>query len=136
MRYRGKNILRTLFFMALCAVLSVVTAFAAEDGTNWETGTITVTGYGVAPANPANMAQANIMGFRAAHVEALRQLTEAVNGVNVTAETTVAQAQVQNDTIRTRCTGGRPRPRTGRLLLGQTPDAHVRRLRLPRQRGL
>lgn len=105
MNQRCKNILRTFFFAALCVVLSVAQAFAAEDGTNWETGTITVTGYGVASSNPVNMAQANQMGFRAAHVEALRQLTEAVNGVNVTAETTVAQAQVQSDIIRTRVSG-------------------------------
>lgn len=93
----------TMFTVAaVVALLTIVSPAYAADGTNWENGVITVEGQGVAPANAHSAAQARMLARRTAVVDAYRQLAELVKGVNVDSETTVENAMVSNDTIKTR----------------------------------
>lgn len=65
---------------------------------NWSQGSLTVTGSGAAARG--NAGQARLMAQRAAISDAYRQLAEAVNGVQVMAETTVKDFVTESDTIR------------------------------------
>ena len=88
----------------LVAALIICTSLFAEAapiGTDWESQKITVIGSGVPPAG-IHGAQARIMAKRAAIADAYRQLAEAVQGVQVDAETTVEMAMVQSDMVKLR----------------------------------
>ena len=100
-----KNVIRSLVSLAVLLALATAastSAFAAETSTNWEDGYITVEGYGVAPANARTAGQARAMARRAAQLDAYRNIAEAVQGVNVDGETTVEEAMVTSDVIRTK----------------------------------
>ena len=100
-----KNVIRSLVSLAVLLALAMAastSAFAAEASTNWEDGYITVEGYGVAPANARTAGQARAMARRAAQLDAYRNIAEAVQGVNVDGETTVEEAMVTSDVIRTK----------------------------------
>lgn len=88
------------FFVA--AVLAVTTGSFAFAADVWDTQMITVTGYGAPPDTAANMAQMNILGYRAAEVSAMRELAQAAGEVQLTSETTVRNAMIENDVINTR----------------------------------
>ena len=92
----------SLFGMLLVAML-VLTSFKvdAATGADWGNQAVTATGTGVAPRGAVG-AQARILARRAAIADAQRQLAEAVDGVQVDAETTVEQMAVASDIIRTR----------------------------------
>ncbi len=65
--------------------------------------TITATGYGLAPDEPGlSRVEGDLLGFRAAKNDALRNLAEKINRVHLTAETTVRDFSTQNDDIKTR----------------------------------
>ena len=59
---------------------------------NYASRTIQATGIGFIPTNVINAGQARRSAMRIAKQDALRQLIEIVNGVNVTSETTVSGA--------------------------------------------
>ncbi|MFB0517072.1 MAG: LPP20 family lipoprotein [Candidatus Neomarinimicrobiota bacterium] len=63
---------------------------------------ITATGIGAVPANAPNVGAARANAIRAARVDALRNLVEAVKAVRVTSETTVSNNMVANDVVRTK----------------------------------
>ena len=92
-------------FGALLAAVLLLTGInveaAARGETDWGRQVVTVTGYGVAPTG-TRAAQARILARRAAIVDAYRYLAEYVQGVNVDAETTVADAMTQSDVVKTR----------------------------------
>jgi hypothetical protein len=67
---------------------------------DWTKGTIKCTGTG-APPDKGTVASKRLMALRAAHVDALRQLGEIINGVKVDAETVVKDFVTESDTIRT-----------------------------------
>lgn len=76
---------------------------AAPATPNWNTNTIQVTGMGVAnPAMAKTAAHGAMMARRAAIADAYRQLAEAINGVQVDAETTIEQMMLTSDVVRTR----------------------------------
>ena len=61
------------------------------------------TGYGLEPDEPGlTPPEKDLLGMRAAKVDALRNLVEEINQVQITAESTVRDFAVQNDDIRTR----------------------------------
>ena len=72
---------------------------------DWSTGVITAVGIGAPPAQPANAAQARAMAERAAQVVALRNMLEAVKGVQVDSATTVENFMVTSDVIKTQVSG-------------------------------
>lgn len=80
----------------------VQSAANGNGAIDWRQGAIQVKGYGVAPTQYSTMPQAKIMARRAAIVDAYRNLAEAVQGVQVDADTTVQNFQVANDTVRAR----------------------------------
>ena len=101
-----KKISRLLTAFAAAALLVVMTAASAfaetPSGIDYDGGTVTVTGTGVAPDTARNPAQARMMARLAAKTDAYRQLAESIQGVNVDAETTVENMMVTQDIIKTR----------------------------------
>jgi len=98
-----KSFVAGIFTLLATLVFCMATTFAAA---NFETGSITATGYGVANPNLArNPGHARILARRAALVDAQRNLLEEVQGVSVTAETTVENLMLANDVVKTRVTG-------------------------------
>ena len=96
---KSLQMLRTGF--AMVAMMLLLTANALAAMPDWENAVITVEGMGAAPPNVINAVQGRMLAKRAATVDAQRQLAEVIQGVNVTAETTVEQMAVVNDTVRT-----------------------------------
>lgn len=90
----------SLLTMLLTAVF-LLTGIHAEayDGVDWTNNYITVTGSGV-PMRGTVGAQARMLAKRAAIADAYRQLAEAVNGVQVDAETNVELMMTQSDVVR------------------------------------
>ena len=87
----------------LAAIILFAVSGNANAAPNWNTNVIQVTGTGVAnPRMATTPAHASMMARRAAIADAYRQLAEAVNGVQVDAETTVEQMMLTSDVVRTR----------------------------------
>ena len=83
------------------ALPSLTIMQTAEAAAQWEMGTITAEGFGTPPMGTYG-AKANIMARRAAVVDAQRNLAEQINGVQVDAETTVANFVVSSDIVKTK----------------------------------
>ena len=97
----------------LITVFYVTTLFAQDGfiGDVFDRGridygnrTIQATGIGFIPSNVINAGQARRSAMRIAKQDALRQLIEIVNGVNVTSETTISGAMF-DDMIKTQVQG-------------------------------
>ena len=96
------------------AILTLFSSIVAQDdfiGDVFENGsinygdrTIQAIGIGFIPENVINAGQARRSAMRIAKQDALRQLIEIVNGVNVTSETTVSGAMF-DDVIKTQVQG-------------------------------
>lgn len=90
----------------LLAVILFAVSGKADAAPNWNTNTITATGYGVPNPNfMSTPAQAMGMARTAAIADAQRNLLAAIKGVNVDAETTVENMMTTSDIIRTRVQG-------------------------------
>jgi hypothetical protein len=72
---------------------------------NWTTGLVTATGIGAPPAHAVNQAQARAMAERAAHSVAVRNLLEAVRGIQVDSASLVENYMVKSEVIKTRVSG-------------------------------
>ena len=72
---------------------------------NWSKGFVRAKGYGVPPENAVNDAQSKLMAFRAAYADALANLLEITNGVQVTATTTVKDYMVKDHTVELKVAG-------------------------------
>tara|TARA_Y100001960_G_C14482775_1_gene732663 strand:- start:131 stop:784 length:654 start_codon:yes stop_codon:yes gene_type:complete len=71
-----------------------------------EVPTITAVGYASVSAQPSkSRSEQRLMAIQAARVLALRKLTEQVHGVKIDGDTTVFDAVIQNDTVRSRVSG-------------------------------
>jgi hypothetical protein len=74
----------------------------------WGTGDkayIETKGYGIAPEGMENTARGKLLARRAAIVDAQRNLKEMINGINISAETTMHNASIENDTVTTKIEG-------------------------------
>ncbi|MBR3961267.1 MAG: LPP20 family lipoprotein, partial [Clostridia bacterium] len=91
-----------LLGVLVAAIIFAISA-TVDAAPNWNTGTIQVTGTGVSnPALARTSAHASMMARRAAVADAYRQLAEAVQGMQVDAETTVEQMMLTSDIVKTR----------------------------------
>ncbi len=71
---------------------------------NWTKGILIAEGKGVAPSG-LTQAQAEVRSFIAARADAQRLLTGAIQGVQVTSETTVKNLELADDSIKTSISG-------------------------------
>lgn len=68
----------------------------------WDSNAIVVRGYGLAPKNIHNVADARTWSRRAALVDGYRQMAEQINGVQITSETTIRDGIISGDIIQTK----------------------------------
>lgn len=100
-----KQIILTVIILAsLMAQDDFVGETFDRGSINYASRTIQATGIGFIPTNVINAGQARRSAMRIAKQDALRQLIEIVNGVNVTSETTVSGAMF-DDVINTQVQG-------------------------------
>lgn len=72
---------------------------------NWTKGLVTAVGIGAPPEKASSPGQARAMADRAAFAVAIRNLLEAVKGIQVDSATLVESYVVKDDVIKTRVTG-------------------------------
>ena len=100
-----KQIILTAFILVSLTAQDNFVGETFEKGSiNYADRTIQATGIGFIPVNVINAGQARRSAMRIAKQDALRQLIEIVNGVNVTSETTVSGAMF-DDVIKTQVQG-------------------------------
>ena len=100
-----KQVILTTFILASLTAQDNFVGETFEKGSiNYADRTIQATGIGFIPVNVINAGQARRSAMRIAKQDALRQLIEIVNGVNVTSETTVSGAMF-DDVIKTQGQG-------------------------------
>ena len=90
-----------LIFMSISrAYADDVIERTAKGEVNWTTGIVKAIGYGVAPADVANVKK-RMMARRAAQLDAYRNLAELINGVRVSSETVVKDLTTSSDVVKT-----------------------------------
>ena len=100
-----KQVILTTFILASLTAQDNFVGETFEKGSiNYADRTVQATGIGFIPVNVINAGQARRSAMRIAKQDALRQLIEIVNGVNVTSETTVSGAMF-DDVIKTQVQG-------------------------------
>ncbi len=67
----------------------------------WVSSSLREDGIAVVDANLASKAQAKLMAYRGAELDARRKLSERLNGLTITSQTSVADFVAQDDRIRT-----------------------------------
>jgi len=72
---------------------------------NWSKGFVRAKGHGIPPETAVNDAQSKLMAFKAAEADALAKLLEIINGVQVTATTTVKDYVLKDYNIELRVAG-------------------------------
>lgn len=72
---------------------------------DWNQGIVIAEGIGAPSKNATNAALRNASAQRAARLDAARNILEMIKGINLSSETTMQDAMVSNDTIRTRIRG-------------------------------
>jgi outer membrane protein FlgP len=78
----------------------------AADQVSVTVPTIRGMGYAVVSAQPGNnLNHRRLNAIRVARMEAMRNLTEQIHGVRIDASTTIAEAVLQNDTMRSTVAG-------------------------------
>ncbi len=80
----------------------VVVLVNAQKAPAWVTDTIRVKGQAAVDTENTNVAQAKLMAYRAAELDARRKLAEKLDGLMITSETSVRNFIAQNDEIETR----------------------------------
>ncbi|MBR2214649.1 MAG: LPP20 family lipoprotein [Selenomonadaceae bacterium] len=97
----------SLAAMVMSLMIAMVASVSAEatGEVDFERGVITVKAIGVANPRITIPSQARAMAKRAAITVAQRDLLETAQGVNLTSETTVRQAMIEDDVIKTTVNG-------------------------------
>lgn len=99
--------LKKSFFALVFAWAIVFTAQPScfAIGVDWDSNVITAVGVGSAPEYAIKPGQANALARRAAAVDAYRNLTSIIYGIEVDNHTTIEQLTVKKDTIKTAVAG-------------------------------
>ena len=97
----------TACLMAAMLMLIATALAMAEGDTDWGRGIIRVTGSGVGKAAYKNKSpgQYKLTAQQAARMDAQRKLAEYINGVQVTAESSMYDLALENDMVKTRTNG-------------------------------
>lgn len=114
---------RTLVYLTICTLLlaglplavgaatvntsvnvsvSAVDQVGAKGYINWDKGLVEAIGIGAPSSMAKSLAHGRLMARRAAIADAQRNLLKSVEGVQVTAETTVKNFQTTNDSVKTK----------------------------------
>lgn len=109
----GAAVTGTTLYAAPLALASVSDAALAAEAENsatkgvtaWEEGKIVACGIGVPPANALSPAQGRALALTAARIEAMRNLLTTAEGIQLSADTTIENLMVSNDTIKTHVEG-------------------------------
>ena len=72
---------------------------------DWDRGVVMAEGLGAPASSAKNTAQKNTTALRAAKLDAARNMLEMIKGINLSSSTTMRDAMIQNDTIRTQVQG-------------------------------
>ena len=72
---------------------------------DWDRGVVMAEGLGAPASSAKNTAQKNATALRAAKLDAARNMLEMIKGINLSSSTTMRDAMVQNDTVRTQVQG-------------------------------
>ena len=85
----------------------VPTTFAVENPIDWSKGVIRVTGQGVGKSQykSTSPGQYRLTGIQAARMDAQRQLVSYIEGIQVTAESSMAEFALKYDTVKTQTAG-------------------------------
>ena len=75
---------------------------------DWDRGVVMAEGLGAPASSAKNTAQKNATALRAAKLDAARNMLEMIKGINLSSSTTMRDAMVQNDTVRTQVQGRPP----------------------------
>lgn len=103
------------------AMQQTITLPNGETGViDWSEGRLTAVGFAVAPSNAQSDAQGRILARRGATLDAQRMLLEMIQGVRVTAETTMIQLMA-NDVVRSSVEG----VVQGAVIISETWDGEV-----------
>lgn len=85
--------------------VSAVDQVGANGYINWDKGFVEAIGIGAPSSMAKSLAQGRLMARRDAIADAQRNLLESVEGVQVTAEATVKNFQITNDTVKAKVSG-------------------------------
>lgn len=100
-------VISMIFVLAFAVALQaqyVTQTFGDNQSVNWSNQVVRATGIG-SPNPNMPMAAQRANAIRSAQLDALRNLLETIKGIYLTSETTVRNAMVENDVIRTRVEG-------------------------------
>jgi hypothetical protein len=89
------------YLKSAVTVVEQQTIDVASDVPAWATTTLSATGQGVVPDSADSAAQAKLMAYRAAELDARRKLAEHINGLAITSNTTVRDFVTEDDRIET-----------------------------------
>ena len=99
--------MRSLKFGVFCALLTFVVslipmkAMAIETGINWEKGVIRAIGLAAGKSGEKRVGLARAQARRAARMDAMRNLTETVEGVRVTGDSSMRDLELEYDIVKT-----------------------------------
>ncbi|MBN2144202.1 MAG: hypothetical protein JW774_06230 [Candidatus Aureabacteria bacterium] len=91
------------FWIPVSPAADYIQSFGQDSYVNWTKGEICATGSGIIKGKPTNKNKMN--AYRAATLDAMRKLTEVINGVYVDSDTKIEKFTVKEDTIRTKVSG-------------------------------
>ena len=93
----------TIMFTILTFIMSImaVTAFAAESEVDWEKGVVRAVGMAAGKSGEKRVNLARAQARRAARMDAERNLAEQINGVQVTAESSMKDLVLEYDSVKT-----------------------------------
>lgn len=96
------RVTKIICFLVLMCLPCLVSSEKGIPANWWEDDVVVVKGYGLAPENISNVAEARSFARRAALLDGYRQMSEQINGVHITSETTVLDGITTGDIIKTK----------------------------------
>ena len=97
-----KKFAACLTFLLVALAMTAIVAFAAEGTTDWGNGVIRVTGNAVGKKEYKDSpGQYRLTARQGARMDAQRKLAEYVNGVQVTAQSSMSDLAIINDQVKT-----------------------------------